>query len=94
MKLIKVPFFALFICAQLFFIFFRIYQQSTLIKLSYSKQKLEEERGALLEQKKKSYQELLKLQSRSHIKAEATKKFGLEKIRLSHIKSISEVQEG
>jgi hypothetical protein len=90
MKFIKIPFFALFIFAQLFFIFFKIYQQSNLIKLSYAKQKLEEERGLLLEQKKELHQTLLKLNNRSNIKKDASARFGLEKIRLSNLKKIND----
>lgn len=75
-----------FIAVQLFFIFFHIYKQSTVIRLSYDKQKYEKLASELLQQKQELQQSLHIAHARSTIKKYAQTKLAFKPIQLSQVK--------
>jgi hypothetical protein len=80
-----------FICTQLFFIFFQIYKQTRLITLSYQKQKHEKFKFDLLEKKQHLKQLLHATHNYTAIK-EFALKHTMQKIQLSQIKTLDHEQ--
>jgi hypothetical protein len=70
---------------QIMFIFLYIHKQSTIIKLSYEKQRNEKQKEELLLRKNMLIQQLQGLQNRTIVKEYATKKLGMKKIQLPQI---------
>lgn len=75
-----------FVATQLFFIFFHIYKQSTIIRLSYDKQKYEKHKADLLQQKQELQQNLHIAHARSTIKKYAETKLAFKPIKLNQVK--------
>ena len=84
----KLAFALIFIGTNLFFIFFHVYKNSKLTEFSFNKQRYEKERTKLQNKKELLTQQLQYLQNRSTIKQFAQNELGMEKIKLSTIKTI------
>lgn len=85
----RIHFFPLFILIQIGIIFLLIYRQSTLIGLSYQKQKNELLLSQLAEQHKEFIHTFEKIKNPLAIKEYARQKLGMVPVRLSHIKKVS-----
>lgn len=72
---------------QLLLVFFYIYHQNVLIKLSYQKQKYEKKKLVLSQKKQELKQELHSQHDLSHIKDFAVQS-KMQKIRLNQIKTV------
>lgn len=81
----KNKFIFLFLGIQLFLVFFYIFKESQIIKLSYEKQKYEKEKQDLLEHKKQCLHTLHILKNKNHIKEYALKN-NMESLKLKAIK--------
>lgn len=77
-----------FVAAQLIIIFFYIYTQSIIIKLTYSFQDQDRIFQELQKRKKDLTQELLKAQDAQKLKTHATQELQMKKARLSDIKEL------
>jgi hypothetical protein len=80
-------FLSLFICIQLFFVFFYIHDQSQRIQLSYQKQKYEKKKAELTEKRQALAQALHASHNLAAIKAFALRSH-MQKIKLHQIKSL------
>lgn len=81
----KNPFIILFFALQLFLVFFYIFKESQIIKLSYQKQKYEKTKKELTEHKKNLTHELHMLKNKNSIK-EYARKNNMEKLKLKAIR--------
>lgn len=79
--------FFVFICVQLFFVFFYIHDQSQRIQLSYQKQKYEKRKTELLAKKQTLQQTLHATHNLAAIKAYAVQA-KLQKVKLNQIKTL------
>lgn len=86
-------FIAVIVGAHIFFIFFYIYHQSIVIKLSFQQQRLEKIQAELIEQKKELQHTLEKIKSRSFIKKYAEECLHWQKVRLTDIKRFDNDQQ-
>lgn len=82
-------FLALFVCIQIFFIFFHLHKQSSLIELAYQKQKNETVLAELIEQRKQLTHELQTLKNPSLVKKFAQEELHMEPIKMSALKKVS-----
>lgn len=86
----KTIFFTLFICLQIFFIFWHIYQESNYIQLSYQNQKQEQKIKELKTKKEKLTQKLLAHQDPMQIKEFAQTKLAMKKVKLDQIRAFND----
>ena len=86
----KRTFIALFITINLLFIFLYIHKQSTIIKLSFEKQRNEKLKEELMLQKNTLIQQLHTLNTKPAIKEHAAKTLGMKKIDLKQITVIAD----
>jgi len=77
------------IASSIGFIFFVIFRQSSLTKLSFEKQRLEKELTLVHKKKYEKEQILLALYDAEKIQEIAATKLGMQKISLSQIRSLS-----
>jgi hypothetical protein len=89
MKISKNLFFTAFVAVNVIFIFLQIHKQSTFVKLSYEKQRLEKEKEELTQTKETLSQKLYELKNPSNVKKYAINKLNMEKIKLNQIKKIA-----
>jgi hypothetical protein len=82
----KTAFPIIFIGIQIFLVFFYIHHRSSLIKLSYQKQKFEKKKAQLNQKKQELKQELHASHDLSHIKNFAVES-QMQKISLNQIKT-------
>lgn len=85
----RAHFIGLFVGAHIFFIILQIYKQSSFIKLSYEKQRLEKEQRELLTSKDVLTQKLSKLQDPEQVKQYALKELQFKHITLNQIRHIN-----
>lgn len=83
----KPIFITIFFATQIFLVFFYINRQAKIIKLSYYKQKLENQKETLLAQKEKSSQLLSQEKNRLNIKTFVKQELGFDNTKLEQIKS-------
>lgn len=86
----KKTFITLFIVVNIIIIFLYIHKQSTIIKLSFKKQRNEKIKEELTLQKNSLEQQLQTLSNKTAIKEHATKKLGMKKIDLKQITVIAD----
>lgn len=79
-----------FVGIHLAFIFLQIHKHSSLIKLSYLKQRYEQEKIKLTKQKETLTHQLYACQNKSSIKEFATTQLGLEPIHLNSIRIVGD----
>jgi cell division protein FtsL len=85
----KRPYFiTIFVCTQVFLVFFQIHKHSKIIRLSYQKQKNEQKREELTHQIQALTQQLYRLKEQSSIKQFAQEQLGMKKIKISQIKKL------
>jgi len=85
----KRPYFILtFIATHIFFIFFQIRERSEVIKLSYCKQKSEQQKEILTQKIQELTQQLYALQERATIKKYAQETLQMKKLKLSQIQKL------
>lgn len=90
----KKTFLSLFIGTHIVFVILLIHKQSYVVKLSFTKQRLEKKKLELIEQKKNLTNTLIALQNRSSIKEYASSRLGMAPISLDRIKKLSKYEEG
>lgn len=78
----------IFVLVNLFFIFFLVFKNSRIVELTFSKQKREKEKIALIKHKEQIEQKLLLAQSRGAIKEYANNYLGMDRIKLKDIKQL------
>ena len=81
----RVTFVSLFIVTHLFFIFFQINKHNQIIKLSYNKQKYENEFATLTKKKQELVQKLCHLQKYSTIQKFAQDNLKMSKVKLNQV---------
>lgn len=81
-------FILLFVATHVLFIALQINKQSKIVKLSYQKQRYEETKKKLLEQKQNYTNQLFALKKPSQIKQFATQKLAMKPLDLKQIKRI------
>lgn len=84
----KESFIFLFIAVNLFFIFFQIYKNSKIIKVSFEKQRNEKLKEELINHKITLSQQLCALQNKAEIKQYAVDTLQMEKIKLHNLKKL------
>lgn len=84
----KFYFVSIFIFTHLFFIFFQIHKHSTVIRLSYCKQKSEQQKEVLTQKIQELTQQLYALKERSAIKKYAQEHLKMRKVKLSQVKKL------
>ena len=84
----KANFITLFISVNVLFIFAQIYKHSSVIKLSYRKQKNEADKKLLMQKKQDLTQQLYALKDRKAIKRYAANKLNMRKVNLKNIKTL------
>jgi len=84
----KATFISLFIITHLFFIFFQINKHNQIIKLSYNKQKYENEIKALTQKKQELTQQLCHLQKCSTVQEFAKDELKMSKVKLNQVKKL------
>ena len=85
----KIPnFLACFIGINLFFIFFLVYKNSVMIKLSFQKQAYEKQISMLLKNKDSLQAQLYVLQNRDAVQEFVTRELHMEKINRKQIKPL------
>ena len=82
-------FITIFVCTNLAFIVFHIHKQSQFTKLSYVKQKIENEIAVLEKRKCELTHDLQTVHDRSLVKQFAGNKLDLKPVKISQIKKIS-----
>ena len=82
----KAYFIALFVGMHIIFIILQIHKQSSFIKLSYDKQRLEKEKRELLAQKDTLTQQLSQLQDHDVIKQFALNELNMKQVSLKQIR--------
>lgn len=82
----KAYFITLFVGMHIIFIILQIHKQSSFIKLSYDKQRLEKEKRELLAQKDTLTQQLSQLQDHETIKEFALNTLKMEQVSLKQIR--------
>jgi len=87
----KFYFVSIFIFTHIFFIFFQIHKHSKVIRLSYCKQKSEQQKEQLTQQVQDLTQQLYRLKERSAIKKYAQQEMGMRKVRLAQVKKLSQM---
>ncbi len=78
------------VALQLGLIFFYIYTQSTIIKLTYACQKNQNRLDELQKNERQLMHELLQLQKPQELKAYALHELGMKKATIAHIKKLSD----
>ncbi len=78
------------VALQLGLIFFYIYTQSTIIKLTYACQKNQNRLDELQKNERQLMHELLQLQKPQELKAYALHELGMTKATIAHIKKLSD----
>lgn len=84
----KRKFFYLVLGTNIFFVVLQIHKHSQLVKLSYTKQKTERDRDALLKQREQLTQRLNALKSPEVIKKYAQQDLGMEELSLRNVKQL------
>lgn len=79
---------AVFVVVNLLFIFLQIHKQSQLVKISYSRQRLEKEQDQLTKKRNEVVHKLHLQQSSSVVKKYATKQLGLRNTNVNQIHKI------
>lgn len=82
----KAYFITLFVGMHIIFIILQIHKQSSFIKLSYDKQRLEKEKRELLTQKDTLTQQLSQLQDHETIKEFALNRLKMKQVSLKQIR--------
>ncbi|MCA9770236.1 hypothetical protein KC460_02610 [Candidatus Dependentiae bacterium] len=82
-------FITVFVGAHILFIFLQIHKHSQIVKNSYTKQKFEQEKTLLIKKKQALTHQLYAYKNKSAIKDFATKKLGMQPLRLSQIKTLT-----
>jgi len=82
-------FITIFVAVHVLFIALQIDKQSKIVKLSYQKQRHEEEKKKLLAQKQKQTNTLFALKKPSQVKQFATQQLSMKPLDLKQIKRIS-----
>lgn len=85
-------FISLFLLVHLFFVFFYIYKESQIIKLSYQTQKLSKLIDKLTEEKQYLNRTLQTAQNHNQIKIFAQNDLKMNKINLNQIKTLKDEQ--
>jgi len=84
----KTTFIFLFVITHLFFIFFQINKYNQTIKLSYDRQKYENEIKQLTQKKQELIQKLCHMQKYSTIKKFAKNNLKMSKVKLKQVKKL------
>lgn len=85
----RITFICIFILTQIFFIFYQINKHNQLIKLSYTKQRYENEIKELNQKKQDLTQRLCDLKKSSTIKKYAQEKFCMARVGIKQIRRIN-----
>lgn len=85
---------SLFVGTHIVFVILLIHKQSYIVKLSFTKQRLEKKKLELIEQKKNLTNRLIALQNPSSIKQYASSRLGMRPVSLDRIKKLSKYEEG
>ncbi len=83
--MIKLKFLTILFLVGLSFIFLKIYQHNLLIKLSYEKQRVENEKNELKKKKSELFVKYFELSNRQLVRSKAQEKLGLQPLKLSQI---------
>lgn len=86
-------FFLIFLSTNIALVFFHIYKQSVIIKLSYEKQRKEQTIEDYIQEKKELEQIMEQLKNRAGIKAFANNQLSMHKARLSDIHCLDAKEE-
>ena len=89
----KITFIVLFIATHIFFMLFQINNRSQITKLSYQKQKYENQKKNLLQKQQELSQQWYQMRKRSTIKKFAKNNLKMGKVKLKQIKKIAADQE-
>jgi len=82
-------FISLFVVTHVLFIFFQIHKHNRVIKLSYQKQKLENEKKMLAQKKEELSQQWCNLIKHSTIKEFAKENLKMGKVKLNQVKKLT-----
>ena len=85
----KFYFVSAFITTHLFFIFFQIHKHSKVIRLSYCKQKYEQQKEIMTQKIQELTKNLYALKERSEIKKYAQETLKMKKMKLSQVKKLN-----
>jgi len=85
-------FIALFVTTHIFFILFQINKHNQIIKLTYQKQKYENQKKELLQKKQELSQQWYQMRKRSEIKKFAKNSLKMGKVKLKQIKKLEDIE--
>ena len=71
------------------FIFFKIYQHNKLVKVTYQKQRIDQEREHLEKENNRLLVEFYKLKDQNRVKRIAQEKLGMQEAKLGQIRVLS-----
>ena len=81
----KSKFLSIFLALNVFFIFLKIYQHNSLIKLNYKKQRFEKIKATLKKDKNELIVQLSNIKDQQNVMQNITQKFGMQNLQLSQI---------